>query len=284
MRGQWVRRTGAGAGRWVSITVLVCAPGWAGTAPAVTDAEIEARIEAMGRYDEVQSEPFSEEAFAEYLRGLVEDIPVEELNLNQVERIAPLYLYHPECRERMIVQLGALEREPGLGGARASVIRLILGVRDAPPGRAAEALGRTLSHKGIPRLVESGRGSDLFSLLRVLPAEALRPHAEKVAGLADGFSADMPARAWAASFDYLDVLDRIRELLPAGRADALRLRLAGQARQSADRAETEGDAVSSQWLRERAGPAPATGNEGLQAGPVVLQPSMGLGSRSIPAP
>jgi hypothetical protein len=234
--------------------VLAPLAGWAGATWGITDAEIEARIEAMSRYHEVQSEPYSEDAFGEFLRRLVEDVPVDELTIRQIERIAPLYLYHPDTRTRMIRRLRVLEADPGLGGARAAVMRLILSVRDAPPDRAAEALGQVLSHYGIPRLVEAGLGSDLIGVLRVLPTDALRPHTRAVAAIAEAFPAAMPPQVWASSLEYLEVLERIAILPPPGLARAAQTRLLGQLHLAATRVEAAGDAALATWLRERTPP------------------------------
>lgn len=191
---------------------------------AVTDPDIEAKFAAMAEYQAPPGEAYSEEAFAGFLRDLVADVCLEGEGMDHLERLTPLFLYHPDTRKRMLARLDELRANPGMEGARAAEMALVLRVRDASPEVMAGVVQETLRHPGMGDCIRAGTASDLFSILRGLPLKALEPNAEAIAALVTHFDASMTRRALAISSDFLVVVRELQGVLGEPRVNEIQQR------------------------------------------------------------
>lgn len=248
-------RGGAGG-----LLLLLSLPGWAVPANTVSDADIEARYEAMGRYHEVQTGPYREEAFAVFLRDLVADLPVEGMSMTQVERVAPLFLYHPESRRRLLGRVGELEGEGDETGARAAVMRLILSTRDVEPERLAALVEAVVAHPGVPSLIRSGRGSDLFQILMVLPREIVSPAADGIAAWVDSWTGIRSPSALASGLTYRDLLTHVESSLAPDRRAGVRRRAEQAIARASAQARDEGNPTLADWLDHQRRPDASPGS------------------------
>lgn len=210
--------------RWMRTFLLGCIGLLSVVAGAVTDQEIDARFTAMAEYQPPVGEAYTEEGFAEFLKNLVADICVRHEEIGHLERLTPLFLYHPDTRARMLSRLDELRKEPNSAGARAAAMALVLRVRDSEPESMAGVVKDTLSHPGLGESIRAGRASDLFIVLRGLPPEALRPNAEAIALLGQHFDASMSRRALAISTDFLVVLESLESVLGEPRIEEVQAR------------------------------------------------------------
>jgi hypothetical protein len=183
------------------------------SARGITDQEIEAKFSAMADYQPAPGEAFTEAGFADFLKALVADIRLDDVGIAQLESLTPLFLYHPDTRRRMVVRLEELREDPGVAGARASVMRMALRARGSSPSEIAGVVRETLAHAGMGDSIRAGHASDLFSVLRGLPPEALAPNAEAIAALGREFDASMSRRALAICSDYPVVVGRLAPVL-----------------------------------------------------------------------
>ena len=177
-----------------------------GVAGAVTDQDIETKFAAMADYQPAAGEAYSEDAFAAYLKDLVADLCIQDEEIDHLEALTPLFLYHPDTRKRMLSRLDELLKEKDVAGARAAEMALALRVRGSSPEAMADVVKETLGHPGIGDSIRAGRASDLFTILRGLPPEALEPNAEAIALLGEHFDATMSRRALVISSDFLVVV------------------------------------------------------------------------------
>jgi thiol-disulfide isomerase/thioredoxin len=210
------------------------------------DDPVDAKLKAVDEFIEANRDEFDYDAYVAFVGGLLEDLDLATLSVDQLQKARRLFQTSPEHQARAITRLDALADGPGTEGAKAAVMHFQMNAY-GDAAVASASLRRALGHQALSdTLTDAGTVRALFGSIGDADEATLHDLRDEVVALADHLTEATPREALYGTIDYMTALQKAG--VDAATRDAVRGRLSSLYEQGAAAFRAEDDERQAEFL------------------------------------